>query len=66
MQPAVSHDRGEESMEAKARWFQTLTMEERMAAFCAFTDLMLSLNPRLPDLKDAQLPQRRIRILSNA
>jgi hypothetical protein len=39
-------------------------MEERMEAFCAFTDLLPALNPRLPDLKDAQHPQGRIRILS--
>jgi hypothetical protein len=49
MEPGISHDWKEESMEAKVRWFQSLTMEERMEAFCAFTDLMLALNPRLPD-----------------
>ena len=51
-------------MEAKARWFQSLSMEERMDALCAFTDLALTLNPRLPDLKDAQQTQGRIRLLS--
>ncbi len=66
MQTTVSHAWSEESMEAKARWFQALSMEERMEVFCAFTDLILSLNPRLPDLKDAQQLKRRIRILSNA
>ena len=28
----ISHDFAEESMEVKARWFQSLTMEERMEA----------------------------------
>ena len=29
-QPKISHDRGEETPEAKARWFQSLPLEERM------------------------------------
>jgi len=66
MEPGISHNWNEESMEAKARWFQSLTMEERMEVFCAFTDFLLVLNPRLPDLKDAQHSQGNIRILSKA
>ena len=27
---SISHNRKEESIEAKARWFQSLTLEERM------------------------------------
>lgn len=41
-------------MEAKARWFQSLTLVERMEILCAFTDLALEINPRLADMKDAQ------------
>jgi len=29
-QPKISQDRGEETPEAKARWFQSLPLEERM------------------------------------
>ena len=36
-------------MEAKARWFQSLSMAERMEVFCSFTDLALSVNPHLKD-----------------
>ena len=47
----VSHNRDEETMEAKARWFQSLTLAERMDMLCAFTDLALSVNPTLQEHK---------------
>lgn len=64
MTPAVRHDRQEESIEAKARWFQSLSMTERMEAFCNFTDLALSINPRLKDRRYAQPVAGRIQVLS--
>jgi len=54
----------EETPEAKARWFQSLPLETRMEIFCAFTDLVLSINPEIAESKDAQHTQKRIRILS--
>jgi hypothetical protein len=66
MKSTVSYGRGEETPEAKARWFQSLTLEERMDVLCYFTDLALSVNPNLPDLKDAQQTKRGIQILSRA
>jgi hypothetical protein len=62
----VSHTRNDETIEAKALWFQSLTLAERMDLFCEFTDLALEINPHLPDSKDAQPTQRRIRVLSAA
>ena len=44
-QNTVAHDRGQETLEAKARWFQSLTLQERMDLLCTFTDLILSANP---------------------
>ena len=44
---SVSHDRGEETPEAKARWFHSLPMSERMEMLCAFTDLALTAKPDL-------------------
>ena len=41
----VSHDRADESPEAKARWFQSLTLEERMDLFVSYTNLISSNNP---------------------
>ena len=64
MQSKVTHNRQEESLEAKARWFQSLSLEQRMELLCAFTDLALEINPCLPDMKDAQSPEGNIQILS--
>jgi hypothetical protein len=66
MNEAVTHDRGEESIEAKTRWFRSLPLSERMEMFCSFTDMALTLNPDLADKKDAQQTERRIRIISAA
>jgi hypothetical protein len=66
MKSGISHDRKEEAIEAKARWFQALSLTERMDMLCAYTDLALEVNPRLPDAKDAQQTQGRVRVLSAA
>jgi len=60
----ISHDRQEETLEAKARWFQSLTLSERMELLCLFTDLVLSSNPRIVEQKDAQPIAGRILVLS--
>jgi hypothetical protein len=62
----ISHDRREETMEAKAHWFQSLTLAERMDMLCAFTDLALSANPTLQERKHAQPVAGRIQVLSAA
>lgn len=64
MQATVTHDRREESMEAKARWFQSLPLSERMEMLCCFTDLALTVNPALQERKDAQPVAGRIQVLS--
>ena len=66
MPSGISHDRSDESLEAKARWFQSLTLAERMDVFCEMTDMALSLRPDLaekdlPD--DAQQAKKRIQVL---
>jgi len=61
---SISHDRKEESLEAKARWYQSLTMEERADLLCEFTDLLLSLNPQIVEKKDAQPIEGRIRVIT--
>jgi len=62
--PYISHDRDEESPEAKARWFQSLSIEERMEYLCAFTDLVLENNPEVVERKNAESIARGIRVLS--
>ena len=63
MKSAVSHDRGDETLDSKASWFQSLTIEQRLATFAAYYDLALSLNPDLVRLKDVPTPSARVRIL---
>jgi len=66
MTSQISHDRNDESIEAKTLWFRSLSLSERMNVLCAFTDLSLELNPQLPDKKHAQPTKGRVRILSAA
>lgn len=60
---SISHDREEETPQAKARWFQTLTMEERLAHFAAYYDLALQLNPDILKRKDVPPPSERVQVL---
>ena len=64
MEKRVSHSLLEETIEAKTRWFQSLSLSERMEILCSFTDLALEVNPKLPDPKGDQQTERDIRILS--
>ena len=64
MDKAISHDRQEETLEAKARWFQSLSLSERMDLLCFFTDLILSNNPEIVEQKDAQPIPGRVRVLT--
>jgi hypothetical protein len=59
-----SHDWEQESDRAKARWFQSLTREERMDYLCAITDLILENNPGIADVKrHAQPASQSVRVL---
>ena len=62
----ISHDRQDERIEAKALWFRSLPLAERMEMLCAFTDLALSINPELAEKKDAQPAKGRVQVLSKA
>ena len=61
---AISHDYQEETIEAKARWFQSLSLTERMELLCLFTDLILTANPDIVEQKDAQSLAGRVRVLT--
>lgn len=63
-EPAVTHDRAEESIEAKTRWFGSLPLSERMDMLCMFTDLALSVNPTLQERKCAEPIEGRIQVLA--
>jgi hypothetical protein len=62
MDASISHQWSDESIEAKARWFQSLTIQERAELFCNFTELILEINPEIAK-KDAQPIEGRIRLL---
>ncbi|GMV90504.1 MAG: hypothetical protein AMXMBFR82_02820 [Candidatus Hydrogenedentota bacterium] len=64
MEPRVLHSRDAETPEAKARWFQSLSMTERMDLLCEFTDLALAVNPELLELKRAEPVPGRIQVIS--
>lgn len=66
MQSVMSHDFAEETPEAKAHWFQSLTLKERMEMLCAFTDMILSVNPRIVEKKHVKPVKGRILILSQS
>lgn len=60
----VSHDRASESDDAKAIWFQSLTLAERMQLLVEFSDLVLQNHPRVWEPVDAEPASGRIRVLS--
>ena len=64
MIPTIRHDRQQETIEAKTRWFRSLSMTERMEVFCSFTDLALSIKPHLKDRTHAQPIVGRVQVLS--
>jgi hypothetical protein len=51
-------------LEAKALWFQSLTLEERMEYLCWITDLVLENNPRIAQHKNAQPAAGGIRVIT--
>jgi len=50
-------------MQAKASWFQSLSVEERMEVFVEMTDLVIGLNPSILHAKDAKPIPGRVRVL---
>jgi len=63
MNQGISHSREDETPEAKARWFQSLTVDERIAMLCAWTDLVLENNPDIANQKEATPIPGRVRVL---
>lgn len=61
---AISHNREEETLEAKALWFSSLTMEERMQIFCDLTDIALSIDPSLPGKKHVEPTSGSVQIIT--
>jgi hypothetical protein len=61
---SISHSFADESIKAKARWFKSLSIEERMKILVAFTRLILENNPEIVKKKHVRSASNRIRVLS--
>ncbi len=59
----IFHTLAAESIEEKARWFHSLTVEERLELLCAWTDLILEINPGILETKNAQPVAGRIQVI---
>jgi hypothetical protein len=64
MNLSVTHDRREETIEAKTLWFRSLTLAERMDMLCAFTELLLLTNPKIVEQRDAEPVEGRVLVLT--
>ena len=61
---SVSHDRQDETPEAKARWFRSLPVADRMQMLCDLTELAVSVNPSLLEKKHAESAPGRVQVIS--
>jgi hypothetical protein len=64
MNKQVTHSRQEETPEAKARWFQSLSQKDRTELLVSFTDLILDINPKIVEQKIVKPVKGRIRVVS--
>jgi hypothetical protein len=64
MQKLISHNRQEETIESKTRWFQSLSFSERAELLNSYTDMFLEINPKIMEQKHAQPIKGRIRVVS--
>ena len=64
MKLSITHDRKEETIEAKTLWFRSLTLAERMDMLCAFTELLLLTNPEIVEQRDVEPVEGRILVLT--
>jgi hypothetical protein len=64
MNPSISHDLGDETLEAKARWFQSLSLDERMNVFVEMMDIIIGVNPDILKARDAQPIPGRVRVVT--
>ncbi|MGC1375539.1 MAG: hypothetical protein WA821_04915 [Anaerolineales bacterium] len=63
MKQPISHSCADETPEARACRFQSLTLEERADWLCEFTDFVLEVNPKIMEQKNAQPIKGRVQIL---
>lgn len=59
----ISHDRDDEDLLAKARWFSQFSPEERLRMLIEWSDAMLALNPQIAEVGRAYPIPGRIQVL---
>lgn len=59
----ISHDRGDEDLLAKARWFSQFSPQERLRMLIEWADAMLALNPKIQEADRARPVAGRIQVL---
>lgn len=64
MEKKILHSFQAETIEAKTRWFRSLTIEERANNLVMFTEMALALNPELGMKKHAEPVKGRVLVLS--
>ena len=64
MTGSILHNRSAETPEAKAAWFQSLSLQDRMELLCAFTDLIFENNPDVRNRRDVRSITGRVRVIS--
>ncbi len=60
MDKKILHTREDEAIEAKTRWFRSLSLSERMEILCTFTDLALSINPGIAEIREAKQAKKGV------
>ena len=64
MNESISHSFADEGIDAKAKWFRSLSIEERMNMLVTFTNLILENNPEIAKKKHVRPASDRVRVLS--
>ena len=59
----ISHDRDDEDLLAKARWFSQFSPPERLRMLIEWADAMLALNPKIQEADRARPVAGRIQVL---
>jgi len=60
----ISHDFKDEEIESKVRWFQSLSLDERMSVFVSFINLILQNNPDIVKKKYVRPASDRVAVIS--
>ena len=61
---SLSHRREDETLQAKARWLKSLTVDERMQLLNEWTNFIMEVNPDIAARKSLPTWTERVQVLS--